>query len=335
MLILKCCLTIVHVFHSFGQSNARSVEVSFSYVTSAKCYVNRILQCILTMNLSQLLFVLFCCGTLSCGYKILGIFPHSGKSHFDVFKPLLKALAKKGHELHVISYFPLGANTERYHDISLLESREPLLHFFDVDAFKGYKYEQYLSPLILSYFGYKSCSDGLAAKAVQDFMKKNHTFDLIITEYFNTDCYLGFAHKYKVPIVSLSSCTMMPWLNARYGNPDNPSYIPNNLMDFSDQMTFIQRVENTLAYILHQLIYYLLMDIPGNIIARKHFGEDLPALSDIVYNTSIVLINTHFSLNLPRPQTPNVIDVGGIHIENVKTLPKVCTFLFSLLAINL
>lgn len=273
---------------------------------------------LLTLPLLLLYFVQF-----SCCYKILGIFPYNGKSHFDVFEPLLKALANKGHDLTVISYFPLKEPIERYHDISLLESGEPLLNFYNVDSFKGYTYEKYLSGLILAYFGYQACSKGLATNAMQDFIKRNDTFDLIITEYFNNDCFLGLAHKYKIPIIAVSSCTMMPWLNSRYANPNNPSYIPNNFMPFSDRLTFLERVENTMANILNEFIFFLFMDLPSNLVAWKHFGDDLPLLSEIVYNTTLVLMNTHFSLNLPRPQPPNVIDVGGIHIGAVKKLPEV------------
>lgn len=270
--------------------------------------------------------VLFLC-TLSKatdGYKILGVFPHRGKSHFDVFKPLLKALAEKGHELTVISHFPLEASVRGYLDVPF--NAEPMVDFFDVDSFSGARYEKYLSPIILAYMGYKACVDGLALKSIQGFLNQNETFDLIITEYFNGDCYLGFAHKFKVPVISLSSCTMMPWLDDRFANPDNPSYIPDNFMDFSDEMTFFQRVENTVVNLLHKVMYLLLMDLPNDIIARRHFGDEMPSLRDLAYNTSLMLINTHFTLNLARPIVPNIVEVGGIHIGRSKRPPQVKSY---------
>lgn len=257
------------------------------------------------------------------GYKILGIFPHTGKSHFDVFAPLMKALATKGHEVTVISHFPQQEPFRNYRDVSLQGTAPPLVHIFNVDDFKGWWYEKYLNSLMLAYFGYETCVSGLSSRQVQDFLKANETFDLIVMEYFNTDCYLGFAHWFKAPLVSLGSCTLMPWLNERFGNPDNPSYIPVNLVDYSDRMNFLERAENTLAYIYNNFVSYLLMDIPANIVAKRYFGSDVPTLREIAYNTSLMLENVHFSLTLPRPQVPNVVDVGGIHIGKLKPVPEV------------
>lgn len=37
----------------------------------------------------------------------------------------------------------------------------------------------------------------------------------------------------------------------------------------------------------------------------------------------LVLLNNHFSLNLPRPLLPNAIEVGGLHINRGRTtLPE-------------
>lgn len=180
-----------------------------------------------------------------------------------------------------------------------------------------------MNSLVLAYFGYQSCAAGLSSKQIQDFLKANQTFDLIAMEYFNTDCFLGFAHKFKAPVISIGSCSLMPWHNHRFGNPDNPAYIPVNLMRHSDRMSFFERVENTVAYVYNGVVSFLFMEIPGNMLAKRYFGDDVPDLRELAYNTSLMLENVHFSLTLPRPQVPNIIDVGGIHIGKTKPLPEV------------
>lgn len=275
------------------------------------------------MNVLVYVTLLFSVLLHAHAYRILGLFPHPGKSHFHVFQPLMQALAEKGHDVTVVSHFPIKQKVDRYKDISLATANEPLVEFIDMDVFKGRRSDMYFLPLMLSYFAKETCNKGLEVQEVQDLIKSDEKFDLIITEFFNTDCFSGFVHKFKTPVISLSSATMMPWLNARFANPDNPSYIPNNFMDYSDRLSFLERVENTVIYIFHNFVYYILMDIPSNKAARKHFGDDLPPLSEIVYNTSLMLINTHFSLNLPRPQVPGVIDVGGMHIKKPKKPPQV------------
>lgn len=235
----------------------------------------------------------------------------------------MKALAAKGHEVTVISHFPQQEPLRNYRDVSLKGTAPPLVHIFNVADYQGLWYEKYVSSFILAYFGYQSCVAGLSSQQMQDFLKANQTFDLMVMEYFNTDCYLGFAHKFKAPLISVGSCSLMPWLNERFANPDNPSYIPVNLLPYSDHMSFLERVQNTIGYIYNSITSFLFMEIPSNILAKRYFGSDMPNLRDIAYNSSLMLENVHFSLTLPRPQVPNIIDVGGIHIGKVKALPEV------------
>lgn len=61
----------------------------------------------------------------------------------------------------------------------------------------------------------------------------------------------------------------------------------------------------------------------SNAIAREFFGDTLPDLQELAYNTSLVLVNSHFSINEARPMVPNFVEIGGIHIDDLQTLPKV------------
>lgn len=190
----------------------------------------------------------------------------------------------------------------------------------------GFRVEKYLSSLFLAQIGYKTCTDAFSSREVRDLVNSNSTYDLLITEFFTTDCFLGFAHKFNMPTVGVSACTMKAFHNARFANPDNPSYIPNNELDYSTQMSFLERLENTVVGMYHRLVWKYLIEEPANKLVRYHFGKETPNLSDLSYQVSAMLVNTHFSLTFPRPQVPNVIDVGGIHVEKPKKLPQVITF---------
>lgn len=57
---------------------------------------------------------------------------------------------------------------------------------------------------------------------------------------------------------------------------------------------------------------------------REYLGnDDMPYLGDLARTTSIMLVNTHYSLNGVRPNTPAVIEVGGLHIREPKKLDSV------------
>lgn len=259
--------------------------------------------------------------SLSQALKILALFPYGGKSHVDVFLPLTKALAKKGHQITVIGHFPLDKPIPNYTDINLRGKQ--FVEFFNLE-FKTTKRSMFLTPLLLNQLSQLFCKSNFESPALKDFLKINQEFDVIILESFNSDCFAGIVHKFGAPLIGISSSTIMPWVNKRFGNPTNPAYIPNNFFDFSHKMSFYERFINFGAQVVHEIYYYYWMMQNDYAISKKYF-ENLPPLKSIAHNISLLLVNSHFSYTLPRPLVPSVIEVGGIHIGEIKTLPNVST----------
>lgn len=49
----------------------------------------------------------------------------------------------------------------------------------------------------------------------------------------------------------------------------------------------------------------------------------MPALEDIAKQTAAILVNTHNSLHGTRPKLPNIVHIGGIHINpKIEPLPS-------------
>lgn len=63
------------------------------------------------------LLVVFLCVECAENYNILAIFPLQSKSHFVMFERLLLELAKKGHEVDVVSHFPQKKPIPKYSTI--------------------------------------------------------------------------------------------------------------------------------------------------------------------------------------------------------------------------
>ena len=139
---------------------------------------------------------------------------------------------------------------------------------------------------------------------------------------FNADCFLGFQHIFKAPVVAFRTGSLSTWAVDRTGNPDNPSYIPSTLSGFKSHMSFLDRLYNLLEGISYKIAYKI-YSIECTEIARKHFGEDMPDLEDLARNTSLYLVNTHFVHQLAKPIVPNVKEVAGLHVKEVKPLPEV------------
>ena len=264
------------------------------------------------------------------GARILVIMPTIVKSHFAMVESYFKALAARGHQVVVISHFPQKEKIGNYTDITV---ETDMKVFSDKEGIDIERVLANMNPVVnvrnLNKFGVSNCEAGLSQPKVQELIKSKETFDVVINDLFHTDCYLAFAYKFKTKIIGISTSALMPWANDRMGNPENPSYIPNLFSPYSDKMSFYERLTNSLQLILFKFMYYIYVEIPTNDIARRHFGDDMPNLSEIAKKTSLVLVNSHPSLNGPRPLVPGVVEVGGIHINPPKPLPKVSLHLIN------
>ncbi|XP_063536413.1 UDP-glucosyltransferase 2-like [Cydia strobilella] len=267
--------------------------------------------------------------------RILGLFPHTGKSHQMVFEPLLKTLAERGHHLTTVSFFPLKNPPANYTDVSLegiaqlgvetidlqiYENPPSFIKYLGVDVERMVKQAMEFAPL--ADMALNVCRKLVDWPALTSALKKD--YDLVLVENFNSDCMLGLAHVYgiKAPIVALLSSGVMPWSPGRIGLADNPSYVPTVSTAFLDKMTFIERLENTLLQLYFKWWYRYNIQVKEQEIIEKHFGRKITDLSDLGKNISLMLLNTFHGLNGARPLLPGVVEVGGMHLDqNKKTIP--------------
>ncbi|PSN57258.1 hypothetical protein C0J52_02524 [Blattella germanica] len=247
-----------------------------------------------------------CLLTPTTSYKILCLFPHVAKSHFLMAEALMKGLAAKGHQVTMISNFPQEKPLPNYRDISLVGSMPEFVNKVPLDTLAtGYVHT---TINFLAYMGYVNCENTLEFPAMKKFIASNEKFDLIVTELFNTDCMLGYIYKTKTPFIALTTSVMMPWAHARFGNPDNPAYMGNHFVGHGYEMNFVERLKNVIYQEGLKILYYYMFDKPAHELVKKHFGEDVPPLDEIAKNTSLLLTNSHFTLNRPRPLVPNVVE---------------------------
>jgi glucuronosyltransferase len=252
--------------------------------------------------------------------KILGLFHFHGKSHFIMFESLLKGLAARGHEVHVLGHFPQKTPIPNYTDISVAGSLPAVVNNFTIEMARAFGYINLFDFLWNS--NREMCKTVLEHPKVQTLINSDEKFDLIITEIFGTDCFIGLAHRFKIPFINIISSVILPWGNERIANPDHPAYIPNYFLPYPQHMTLAQRIINTVMVEGLKLGYHYFSELPMDKLAKQHFGQDVPPIADLKKRTSLILTNSHFSLNIPRPTVPPFVEVGGLHIDNRGTLPK-------------
>lgn len=168
---------------------------------------------------------------LSSGLNILILFPHPGKSHFNAFAELAKELARKGHKVTMVSHFPLKKPMQNYEDIDLQTDDDKFVEFLKLDDVPRNRFRYYWSMQLVSDMIPGGCKT-LKSEKIKELLKRKGEFDLILYEMFISDCYLGLAHYFDIPIVGMSSCTVLPWSAPHFGNPEDMSYIPNIFLPF-------------------------------------------------------------------------------------------------------
>ncbi|XP_065770109.1 UDP-glucuronosyltransferase 2A1 isoform X2 [Muntiacus reevesi] len=103
--------------------------------------------------------------------------------------------------------------------------------------------------------------------------------------------------------------------------PAPVSYVPAALSELTDQMTFGERLKNTLSYPLQDYIFQSYWG-EWNSYYSKVLGRPT-TLCETMGKAEIWLIRTYWDFEFPRPYLPNFEFVGGLHCKPAKPLPKV------------
>ncbi|KAM9238108.1 UDP-glucuronosyltransferase 2A2 isoform 1-T1 [Dugong dugon] len=102
--------------------------------------------------------------------------------------------------------------------------------------------------------------------------------------------------------------------------PAPASYVPAALSELTDQMTFGERVKNTLSYPLQDYIFQSYWG-EWNSYYSKVLGKPT-TLCETMGKAEIWLIRTYWDFEFPRPYLPNFEFVGGLHCRPAKPLHK-------------
>lgn len=269
--------------------------------------------------------------------RILGVFTHHGYSHHMVFLPYLRALADRGHEVHVISNF--GSSHPNITDISVAGSMPMANNNVTFPSTAGqFGIVGTLTDMFNLYEIAKSTEAVFDVPAVRRLLDdRTVSFDLVIAEHFNNELPLGFAAKYRVPFVLLSSCPLLPWTMSLVGQSQLTAYRPSLFSGLPERMDLAQRMTNTAVAIVSAAMFRLMHRPWSQRTLRKHLGLDV-SLDELASNVSLVLVNTHWSLNGVSPTMPAVKETGGMHVMPPKHLPAVSICLYfivlSIITIN-
>ncbi|KAK9888374.1 hypothetical protein WA026_000626 [Henosepilachna vigintioctopunctata] len=252
--------------------------------------------------------------------KILSVLPLPTVSHFIMFRRLFEELTLRGHEVDVVTPF---RESRKVPGLNIIPIEMPAIYekfsTFTMEILRSLSVHSLMPMQFADHVNL--CEVCFAPDAMKNIRDGGPKYDLIILEIFSLDCLFGYAHALQTPVVSITSSVDLPFGSSRIGNPDNPAYISNYFGTAVPNMSLLERLHNVFTVVQVKLMHFWILQEQEK-EAKKFFGEDLPPLNEIIANSSLLLVNSHFSSNQARPTVPNFIEVGGLHIDEPKSLEK-------------
>lgn len=251
------------------------------------------------------------------------MFPFNGKSHFMMFEHLMKGLASKGHQVDVISTFPLKKPHPNYRDMIVLPAPRQFINNITFDTMKT-MLSISASHAIATIAGNEVCSS-LSDPRIQELVKNppnDPPYDVILVEVFGAHCYYAIGHLLKKPMIGVASAILYPWHYSMVGAPENLAYVANNLISFPSEMNFWQKTYNVLHSMYHKWSFQHYSSEQTE-IARKYLGDNIPDVRTLERNISMILVNSFMGMNGVKDINPALVEVGGLHVrEEGVELPK-------------
>ncbi|KAL1402402.1 hypothetical protein pipiens_006108 [Culex pipiens pipiens] len=244
--------------------------------------------------------------------RILCVFPTASKSHVLGMQALMKNLAKRGHEITMVSAFPLSKPVQNYRDVNVpIEAAfGPLMANFMQG--KDRNMLKVMPVIVAASLDYTNTT--LNSPQFRKLVDEER-FDLAVVGWFMNDYVAGIGQLFKCPTALYFSAGFSSMVNF-FGNPAEVAAVPHMMLGNKNPMGFLDRVQNTLIYgvdvaITQYLRYKTKPYYDYNFPEEQGF---LP-YDEAKRQVSLVIFNSYFTQAVPRPYLPNVIEVGGLQIK--------------------
>ncbi|KAJ0176676.1 hypothetical protein K1T71_007855 [Dendrolimus kikuchii] len=252
--------------------------------------------------------------------NILYIMPFTSKSHYIMLRPIGLELAKRGHNVTVITAYKYENTLENYHQV-MVEVKEiwevtgvKRPNVFDMVELSAEAFHD----AILWRGGLGFTEVTLNSPEVKMFLAEDNKFDLVISEQFYQEALNILAHKYSAPLVFVTTFGNCMRHNIVARNPLQLSIVISEFLYVRKPTSFWGRFRN-LYFTVYEFIWwkYWYLENHEKLVKKyiHNLPQPVPSLYDIQGNATLTLINAHFSFDTPTAYLPNIIEVGGVHLS--------------------
>jgi len=260
--------------------------------------------------------------------NILMVLPLGSASHKNIFTPIAQKMGQKGHDVTIVSMYETKL------------SASSGIAFRDIVASTAYKLVQDATG-DFNVFEMNQNADNINKEVMKKILKHIPEYceaflndpaldavwrskpDLVMLPAFMNECGLTFVHKFNVPFVYVTTSGLTSWTADSIGNPENPAFVPNQYLPFSDDMTLVERSINSVVRFISPIVRRYLVLNRLETVVKKFLHDETVSFVDLDRSASLVLVNSHFSLGYPQPLSKNVIEIGGMHCRPSNDLRKI------------
>ncbi|XP_060102852.1 2-hydroxyacylsphingosine 1-beta-galactosyltransferase [Heteronotia binoei] len=253
--------------------------------------------------------------------KIVVVPPIMFESHLYIFKTVASALHEQGHE----TVFLLSEGREippsnhyrllRYPGIFNSTTSDEFLQSKMRNIFSGRHTILELFDILDHYS--KNCDMIVGNKKLLHTMKQEK-FDLLLVDP-NEMCGFVIAHLLRVKYAVFSTGL---WYPAEVGAPAPLAYVPEFNSLLTDHMNLLERIKNTVVYLVSRFGVSFLVLPKYERIMQKYNVQPERTMYELVHQSSLWMLCTDVALEFPRPTLPNVVYVGGILTKPASPLPE-------------
>lgn len=262
------------------------------------------------------------------GDKLL-VVPQDG-SHWLSMKEIVEDLSQRGHDVTVLvpEVNLLLGESKHYtrktfpvsYDLQELQTRFRTFgnnHFAPRSQLMA-PLREYRNNMVIIDLCFFSCQSLLKDSATLSFLRETK-FDALFTDPA-MPCGVILAEYLNLPSVYLFRGFPCSLEHMHGQSPSPVSYVPRFYTQFSDHMTFPQRVANFIVNVLENYLFYCLYS-KYEVLASELLKRDVSL--PILHQNSLWLLRYDFVFEFPRPVMPNMIFIGGTNCKKKGELSQV------------
>ncbi|KAJ8708426.1 hypothetical protein PYW07_010551 [Mythimna separata] len=240
--------------------------------------------------------------------------------HQVVFRVLTQELARRGHEVTVITTdpaFPNGGTPANLTEIDVHDLSYENWKIFREVGSTGEK-DLIFQIRLASEIMLKIIEMQLKVDKVKKILKEEK-FDLVLLEACARPAIM-LSHVFKAPVIQISSLGPCTFNVETVGSAWHPLLYPTLLSKRLHNLTKWEKLVELWNFYKTESALNEYRDAE-NELAKRLFGPSVPPINELNNNVAMLFLNIHPIWEGNRPVPPSVIYMGGLHQLPVKKLP--------------